>query len=69
MIKSSHLQEEPSSAFLKFLKEKIGLNENAISLGIRQTRIEQAPLSVVLWSFGLIDLNQYQEILEWRKQH
>ena len=69
MIKSSHLQEEASSAFLKFLKEKIGLNENAISLGIRQTRIEQAPLSVVLWSFGLIDLNQYQEILEWRKQH
>ena len=69
MISSSHSQNEVSPLLLKFLKLRIGLSDNAISLGIRQSKIEQAPLAVVLWSFGLIDLQQYQQVLEWKKYH
>ena len=69
MILTSHCLELPSVKFKKFLKQKIGLNESAISLGIRQSKIEQAPLSVVLWSFGLIDLKQYEQILQWKKEN
>ena len=69
MISSSHDQAEAPPLLLKFLKVKIGLGENAIALGIRQSKIEQAPLPIILWSFGLIDLHQYQEVLDWEKSH
>ena len=69
MINSSHYQAQASPLLLNFLKVKIGLSENAIALGIRQSKIEQAPLAIILWSFGLIDLQQYQEVLDWEKSH
>ncbi len=41
------------------------LSENEINLGIRQSELEQAPLPIILWSFGIISLEQYQQILDW----
>jgi len=46
----------------------MGLSDNAINLGLRQAALEQAPLPVVLWSFGLLNLNQYQDVLSWQYQ-
>jgi len=53
---------------IAFLQQRLGLSENAINLGIRQAHLEQAPLPVVLWSFGLLSLAQYQEVLDWQQQ-
>lgn len=50
---------------LRYLREKLGLSDNALALGQRQAELEQAPLPVVLWSFGLLSLPQYQEVLDW----
>ena len=41
--------------------------ENVLVLG--QAELEQAPLPVVLWSFGLLNLTQYQDVLDWQLQH
>ena len=54
---------------LNFLKQKVGLSEEAINLGLRQSELEQAPLPIILWSFGLITLKQYQDVLNWEKDH
>ena len=40
-------------------------SDNAIDLGIRQSQLESAPLPVVLLSFGLITLQQFQILLDW----
>ena len=42
------------------------LSWNAINLGLRQAELEQAPLPVVLWSFGLLSLEQLQHVLDWQ---
>ena len=68
MIISSDPQPAASRALIAFLQQKLGLSENAINLGIRQAHLEQAPLPVVLWSFGLLNLTQYQEVLDWQHQ-
>ncbi len=47
----------------------MGLSDNALNLGLRQAALEQAPLPVVLWSFGLLNLSQYQDVLDWQHQH
>ncbi len=65
MVISTHPQPLAHPKLLKFLQQKIGLSEKAIKLGIRQAEVEQAPLPIVLWSFGLLDLGQYQEVLDW----
>ena len=65
MVFSSNPQPQVSPQMLRFLREKLGLSENALALGQRQAEIEQAPLPVVLWSFGLLSLPQYQELLDW----
>ena len=67
MIITSHRQSDPSKLLLNYLHQKIGLSENAINLGIRHAELEQAPLPVVLWSYGLLSLSQYQEVLDWQR--
>lgn len=65
MVHSSDPQPPPSPLLLQFLRERLGLSEKALELGQRQAELEQAPLPVVLWSFGLLSLTQYQQVLDW----
>jgi len=65
MVLSSDPQPPPSPLLLQFLRERLGLSEKALELGQRQAELEQAPLPVVLWSFGLLSLSQYQQLLDW----
>ena len=65
MVQSSDPQPSPSPLLLQFLRERLGLSEKALQLGKRQSELEQAPLPVVLWRFGLLSLSQYQQVLDW----
>ena len=69
MVLSSHPQPKPAKDLLQFLQQKLGLSENALNLGIRQAELEQAPLPIVLWSFGLLSLSQYEIVLDWQKDN
>ena len=44
----------------------MGLSPSALELGQRQAELEQAPLPIVLWTFGLLSLNQLEEVLDWQ---
>jgi len=65
MVVCSHPQPLPSEALLHFLQHRLGLSDNALNLGLRQAELEQAPLPIVLWSFGLLSLEQLQQVLDW----
>jgi hypothetical protein len=68
MVICSSPQPAPSTALLRYLRQQLGLSDNALELGIRQSDLEQAPLPVVLWRFGLISLEQLDEVLSWQDQ-
>jgi hypothetical protein len=53
---------------VRFLRHQLGLSENALQLGIKQSQLEQAPLPAVLWRFGLISLEQFDTVLTWQEQ-
>jgi hypothetical protein len=59
-------QPVPSGALLRFLRNRMALSESALALGIRQSQLEQAPLPVVLWRYGLISLEQLDAVLGWQ---
>ena len=68
MVISSSPQPPPAQALLRFLRNQLGLSESSIAMGIRQSEVEQAPLPVVLWRFGLISLEQFEQVLDWQDQ-
>jgi hypothetical protein len=59
-------QPVPPAALLRFLRHRLALSESALALGIRQSQLEQAPLPVVLWRYGLISLEQLDAVLAWQ---
>ena len=66
MVMSSQRQPPPSEALLQFLQRRLGLSPSALELGLRQAELEQAPLPIVLWSFGLLSLSQLEEVFDWQ---
>jgi len=56
----------PASDLVRYLRQELGLGENALNLGLKQAQLEQAPLPVVLWRFGLISLEQLDQVLAWQ---
>ena len=66
MVISSQPQPAPSTELLDFLQQRLGLSGSALTLGLRQAELEQAPLPIVLWSFGLLSLDQLQQVFDWQ---
>ncbi len=66
MVMSSQRQPPPAAPLLQFLQRRLGLSPSALDLGLRQAELEQAPLPIVLWSFGLLSLNQLEEVFDWQ---
>ena len=63
---SSQRQPPATDALLQFLKRRLGLSPSALELGQRQAELEQAPLPIVLWSFGLLSLQQLEDVFDWQ---
>lgn len=68
MVHATTPQPPPSAALLRLLRHQLGLSESAVALGVRQADLEQAPLPVVLWRFGLISLEQFDQLLSWQER-
>ena len=66
MVMSSQRQPLATDALLQFLQRRLGLSPSALELGQRQAELEQAPLPIVLWSFGLLSLQQLEEVFDWQ---
>ena len=66
MYKRQHPQPSAADELEQFLLRRVGLSLNALQLGLRQAELEQAPLPIVLWSFGLLNLEQLQTVLDWQ---
>jgi hypothetical protein len=67
MVMSSQRQPPATDALLQFLQRRLGLSPSALELGQRQSELEQAPLPIVLWSFGLLNLQQLEDVFDWQK--
>ncbi len=69
MIFISHSQPPPSQDLLVYLQQTMGLSDDALKLGLRQSIAEQAPLPIILWTYGLISLTQLEELLDWQDKN
>ena len=69
MINSSKPIDPPSDKLCDFIIDKLGISQSALELGIKRCSLENSPLPIVMWSYGLITLSQLKEILLWLKDN
>ncbi len=69
MIYNTHIHEVLSKELYTYLSCELNLTDNAINLGIKQSHNECAPISIILWNLGLINLDQYRQLLDWKIKH
>ena len=69
MINTSNSINPPSAELCNFIIDKLGISQDAIELGIKRSRLENSPLPIVMWSYGLITLSQLKIILLWLKNN
>ena len=69
MINTSKPINPPSNELCDFISNKLGVSQSAIELGIKRSCLENSPLPVVMWSYGLLTLSQLNLILSWQKDN
>ena len=69
MINSSKPINPPSDELCNLIIDKLGVNKSALELGIKRCTLENSPLPIVMWSYGLITISQLNIILLWQKDH
>lgn len=50
---------------IKFLHSEIELTNADIAVALRQRKSNNGPLPMLLWQYGLVDLEQLERILDW----
>ena len=69
MINTSDSINPPSAELCNFIIDKLGISNEALELGIKRSCLENSPLPIVMWSYGLITLSQLKIILLWLKNN
>lgn len=50
---------------IHFLQEELAVPAAAISLALRQSESEVSRLPIVLWQYGLITIQQLNQVFDW----
>ena len=69
MINTNNSINPPSDELCNFIIDKLGISQEALELGMKRSFLENSPLPIVMWSYGLITLSQLKIILLWLKNN
>lgn len=58
-----------SDELCKFIIDKVGISKSALELGLKRSSFNNAPLPIVMRSYGLITISQLKIILFWLNEN
>jgi len=53
------------SRFIEFLQEELAISPSSIAIAQKHREQDPGPLSMILWQYGLVTLEQLDRIYEW----
>ena len=56
------MNNNTSKNLINFLANEIGLDETSIELGIKLSLKNNAPIPILLWSYGMITIEELDEL-------
>lgn len=54
---------------LQFLHSELELSQADLGVALRHREFDQGPIPMLLWQYGLIDLQQLEKIFDWLAEH
>ncbi|QSJ17737.1 DUF2949 domain-containing protein [Nostoc sp. UHCC 0702] len=51
--------------FINFLHKELALSNADIAVALRHRELDNGPLPMLLWQYGLVNLEQLERILDW----
>ena len=51
--------------FINFLHKELALSNADIAIALRHRELDNGPLPMLLWQYGLVNLEQLEQILDW----
>lgn len=50
---------------IQFLQDDMSISPSSIAVALRQSEHDPGPLPMILWKYGLITLEQLDQIFDW----
>ncbi|MGD1942168.1 MAG: DUF2949 domain-containing protein [Leptolyngbyaceae cyanobacterium] len=50
---------------IRFLQTELAVSQDSINMALRHYEQDPGPLPIVLWQYGLISLEQLDQIYDW----
>lgn len=50
---------------LNFLHNELELSDKDMAVALKHQEFDNGPLPMLLWQYGLVDLEQLEQILDW----
>jgi len=54
---------------LQFLHNELELPTAAIAVALKHRELDNGPIPMLLWQYGLVDLQQLEKIFDWLAEH
>jgi hypothetical protein len=53
------------SKLVQFLQEDLSISPSAIKVALKHSEQDPGPLPMILWQYGLVTLEQLEQIYDW----
>lgn len=54
-----------NTEIINFLQDELAISDEAIAVALRHREQDVAPLHMILWLYGLVSLEQLQQVFDW----
>lgn len=65
LIESIKTLDSSHQKLIRFLEEDLLISPSSIALALRHAQQDRGPLSMVLWRYGFVSLEQLNQIFDW----
>jgi hypothetical protein len=56
------------SRLIRFLQEDLSISAASLAIALRHLEQDPGPLPMILWQYGLVTLEQLDQIYDWLEQ-
>ena len=54
-----------SAHLIQFLQEELSISSSSIQVALKHSEQDPGPLPIILWQYGLVTLEQLEQIYDW----
>jgi hypothetical protein len=55
----------PKPNLIKFLREELAISAASLQVALKHSEQDPGPLPMILWQYGLVTLEQLEQIYDW----